>query len=81
MLPRRRRQSSAAHQFAGKPDGPCLNPECSNRTKKCQLTPIGLMPAEPIKGAHAFEGWGVVVQLIFRIGPKCYMIRVSNDCE
>jgi hypothetical protein len=65
----------------GKPDSPCLNPKCSNRNKKGQLTPIALMPAEPVKGAHTFGRWGGGVQLIFRMCRKCYTFRVSNQCD
>ena len=65
----------------GKPDSPCLNPRCPNRNKKGQLTPIALMPAEPVKGVHTFGQWGGGVQLIFRMCPKCYTIRVSNQSD
>jgi hypothetical protein len=65
----------------GKPDSPCLNPKCSNRNKKGRLIPIALMPAEPVKGVHTFGRWGGGVQLIFRMCPKCYTIRVSNECD
>jgi hypothetical protein len=65
----------------GKPDSPCLNPNCSNRKKRRQLIPIALMPAEPVKGVHTFGRWGGGVQLIFRVCPKCYTIRVSNQCD
>lgn len=65
----------------GKPGSPCLNPKCSNRKKKGQLTPIALMLAEPVKGVHAFGRWGGGVQLIFQICPRCYTIRVSNQCD
>lgn len=65
----------------GKPDSPCLNPRCPNRNKKGQLTPIALMPAEPVKGVHTFGRWGGGVQLIFRMCPKCYTIRVSNQSD
>src|SRR5262249_36021744 len=49
----------------GKPNSPCLNPKCSTRSKYGQLTPIALMPAEPMKGVHTFGRWGGGVQLIF----------------
>lgn len=65
----------------GKPDTPCLNPNCSDRKRRGQLIPIALMPAEPVKGVHTFGRWGAGVQLIFRICPKCYTIRVSNQCD
>ena len=65
----------------GKPDSPCLNPKCSNRNNKGQLIPIGLMPAEPLKGVHTFGRWGGGVQLIFRMCPRCYTIRVNNQCD
>ncbi len=65
----------------GKPDSPCLNPECSNRIRNGQLMPIALMPAEPVKGVHTFGKWGGGVQLIFRMCPKCFTIRVSNQCD
>jgi hypothetical protein len=65
----------------GKPNSPCLNPKCVNRHKKGQLTPIALLPAEPVKGIHTFGRWGGGVQLIFRMCPKCYTIRVSNQCD
>ncbi|AMV29074.1 hypothetical protein VT84_32060 [Gemmata sp. SH-PL17] len=65
----------------GKPDGPCLNPECSNRKTRGQLISIALMPAEPVRGVHTFGRWGGGVQLIFQMCPKCYTIRVSNQCD
>ncbi len=65
----------------GKPDDSCLNPECSNRTKRGQLTTIALVPAEPVKGIHTFGRWGGGVQLIVQICPRCYTIRVSNECD
>jgi hypothetical protein len=65
----------------GKPDNPCLNPKCSNRKKKSSLTTIALMPAEPVKGVHTFGRWGGGVQLIFQLCPKCYTVRVSNQCD
>lgn len=64
----------------GKPVSPCLNPMCVNRKKKGQLTTIALVPAEPVKGVHTFGKEGDGVQLIFRVCPKCYTIRVSNEC-
>jgi hypothetical protein len=65
----------------GKPDGPCLNPECSDRKKKGQLTPIALMPPEPVTGVHTFGRWGGGVQLIVQMCPQCYTVRVSNQCD
>jgi len=65
----------------GKPDSPCLNPECSNRKKRGQLTTIASMPAEPVKDVHTFGRWGSGVQLIIQMCPKCYTIRVSNQCD
>jgi hypothetical protein len=65
----------------GKPDSPCLNPKCSNRNKRGRLTPIALMPGEPVKGVHIFGRWGGGVHLIFCMCPKCYTIRVSNQCD
>ncbi len=64
----------------GKPDSPCLNPQCVNRDKKGQLTTIALVPAEPVAGVHTFGEFGDGTQLIFRMCPKCYAIRVSNEC-
>ena len=65
----------------GKPDSPCLNPTCANHNKKGHLMPIALMPAEPVQGVHTFGQWGGGVQLIFRMCPTCYTIRVSNQCD
>jgi len=65
----------------GKPDSPCLNPKCVNRDKKGQLTPIALVPAEPVAGVHTFGEFGSGVRLIFRMCPQCYTIRVSNECS
>lgn len=65
----------------GKPNDPCLNPECSNRKKRGTLTTISLMPAEPVPGVHTFGQWGGGVQLIVQMCPKCYTIRVSNQCD
>jgi hypothetical protein len=65
----------------GKPDTPCLNPKCPDRKKRGQLIPLALMPAEPVKGVHTFGRRGDGVQLIFRMCPKCYTIRVSNQCD
>jgi hypothetical protein len=65
----------------GKPDSPCLNPKCANRKKKGQLTPLALMPAEPVMGVHTFGRLGGGVQLIFMVCPKCCTIRVSNQCD
>ncbi len=65
----------------GKPGSPCLNPGCSNRKKRGKLTTIALMPAEPVEGVHTFGRWGGGVLLIFQLCPKCYTIRVSNQCD
>src|SRR5262249_13809973 len=65
----------------GKPNRPCLNPKCSNHAKRGKLSVISLMPAEPVKGVHTFGRWGSGVQLIFEMCPKCYTIRVSNQCD
>lgn len=65
----------------GKPGSPCLNPKCSNRRKRGQLTPIALVSAEPVKGVHTFGRWGRGVQLIFQLRAKCFTIRVSNQCD
>jgi hypothetical protein len=65
----------------GKPDGPCLNPKCSNRKKRGELRTIAMMPAEPVKGVHTFGRWGGSTQLIFQMCPKCHTIRVSNQCD
>ncbi len=65
----------------GKPDSPCLNPECPNRRRKGQLTTIALMPAEPVKGVQTFGRWGSSVQLIFLMCRECYTIRVTNQCD
>ena len=64
----------------GKPNGSCLNPSCLNHKIKGQLSTIALMPAEPVKGVHTFGLHGAGVQLIFQVCPKCYTIRVSNQC-
>ncbi len=65
----------------GKPNSPCLNPKCSNRKKWGSLTSIALMPAEPVEGVHTFGRWGSGVQLIFQLCPKCFTVRVSNQCD
>jgi hypothetical protein len=65
----------------GKPNSPCLNPNCSNRDKKSSLTTIALMPGEPVKGVHTFGRWGSCIQLVFQLCPKCYMVRASNQCD
>lgn len=64
----------------GKPDSPCLNPECPNRKKRGQLAPIALMPAEPVRGIRTFGRQGGGVQLTVQMCPRCYTIRVSNQC-
>ncbi|HEX4611658.1 MAG TPA: hypothetical protein VH092_25910 [Urbifossiella sp.] len=75
------REALSSPFMQGKPDGPCLNPTCSNRKKRGKLTPIVLMPAEPVAGVHTFGRWGSGVQLIFQLCPKCYTIRVTNQCD
>ncbi|AWM40364.1 hypothetical protein [Gemmata obscuriglobus] len=65
----------------GRPDDPCLNPACPNREKRGQLTPIALLPAEPVPGVHTFGRYGGGVQLIFQLCPECATIRVSNQCD
>jgi hypothetical protein len=65
----------------GKPTKTCLNPGCPNHNKKGHLSPIALVPAEPVKGVHTFGRWGGGVQLIFEICDKCDTIRVSNQCD
>jgi hypothetical protein len=67
--------------WQGKPDDPCLNPKCPHRKKRGALTTIALMPAEPVKGVHTFGRWGGGVQLVFQMCPKCYTIRVGNQCD
>ena len=75
-------EDALASPFAqGKPGSPCLNPECSFRTKRGQLTSIASMPAEPVKVVHTFGRWGGGVQLIVQMCPSCYTIRVSNQCD
>jgi hypothetical protein len=63
----------------GRPNTPCLNPRCPNRSRKGSLHPIALMPAQPVKGVHTFGEYGGGVWLIFRMCPKCHSIRVSNQ--
>lgn len=65
----------------GKPNSSCMNPKCSNLTKRGQLITIALMPAEPVKGIHTFGRWGSGVLLIVEMCLKCYTIRVSNQCD
>lgn len=64
----------------GKPDSPCLNPECPNMNKKGQLITFAMMPAEPVKGVQTFGEWSSGIRLIFRKCPKCDTIRVNNEC-
>jgi hypothetical protein len=64
-----------------RPDNQCLNPKCSNRKKRGQLTIIALLPAEPVSGVRTFGRWGGGVQLIFQMCPKCHTIRVTNQCD
>jgi hypothetical protein len=56
----------------GRSDRPCLNAKCPDRKKKGRLTPIALMPAEPVKGVHLIGRWSVGVQLISLMCPECY---------
>jgi len=74
-------QALSSPFMQGKPDSPCLNPKCSNCKKKSTLTTIALMPSEPVKGVHTFGRWGGGVLLIFQMCPRCYTIRVSNQCD
>lgn len=74
-------EEALSHPFLqGKPDSPCLNPECPDRHHKGRLVPIALMPAEPIPGLHLYGRWESGVRLIFRICPRCSTIRASNEC-
>lgn len=63
----------------GRPDDPCLNPKCVNRTKRGRLTPIALMPAEPVKGVQTYGEWSRGVRLIFMKCDRCHTIRVTNE--
>jgi len=65
----------------GKPDGNCMNPRCANHKKQGKLAVIALLPAEPVKGIHTFGQFGSGVELIFEMCPRCYTIRVSNQCD
>jgi hypothetical protein len=65
----------------GKPNNSCLNPNCTNHKKWGKLSVIALMPAEPVKGVHTFGPLGSGVQLIFELCPKCYTVRVGNQCD
>lgn len=65
----------------GIPNDPCLNPGCANHHTKGQLQVIALVPAEPVSGVHLFGEWGDGVRLIFQMCPKCYTIRVKNECD
>lgn len=65
----------------GKPNCPCLNPGCPNRDRKGRLTPLALMPAEPVKGVRTFGQWGGTTQIIFLLCPECHTIRVTNQCD
>lgn len=64
----------------GRPNGACPNPQCSNHNKAGKLTPIALMPAEPVTGVHTFGQWGNDTQLIFELCELCHTIRASNQC-
>lgn len=64
----------------GRPKGKCLNPDCGNHFQAGRLSTIALMPAEPVPGVHVFGEYGGDVTLIFQMCPKCYTIRVSNEC-
>lgn len=64
----------------GKPNNTCLNPDCVYHAAAGQLSVIALMSGEPIKGVHTFGKSGDDVTLIFELCPKCYTIRVSNEC-
>lgn len=64
----------------GRPNSPCLNPECSNSTEWGRLTTVAIVPAEPVEGIHTFGRWGSEVELIVQMCPKCYTFRVSNQC-
>ena len=62
----------------GRPDSSCLNPECSNFNHRKTLDIIATISPEPIAGLRL---WGRMdVQLIYEMCPKCYTIRVSNQC-
>jgi len=65
----------------GRPSSTCLNPRCPNHRERGRLSPLALMPAEPVKGVHTFGRWGGGVQLIVQICPKCFTIRVSNQSD
>jgi hypothetical protein len=65
----------------GKPEEPCLNPECELYDKRGMLTPIALIPAEPVKGAKTRGKWSGGTIYIFCMCPVCYSIRVSNQCD
>lgn len=65
----------------GKPDSPCLNPECPNHDRKGRLTPLALMSAEPVKGIRTCGPWGSTTQIIFLICPECHTVRVTNQCD
>jgi hypothetical protein len=63
----------------GRSSDPCLNPDCANFNEREQLIPIALVPSEPVKGVDTYGGHGV--EMIFAVCPKCYTIRVSNQCD
>jgi hypothetical protein len=42
---------------------------------------MSVYSTEAAQGVHTFGPWGGGVQLIFELCPKCYTIRVSNQCD
>jgi hypothetical protein len=71
-------EAVASPFMQGRPNDACLNPECANFHERDQLTPIALVPSEPVKGVDTYPVMDV--QIIFALCPKCYTIRVSNQC-
>jgi len=63
----------------GRPDHPCINPQCENHRLRGTLKVIGLIPAEPVNDIHTFGPYGSEVKLIFQICPACNTIRVCNE--
>lgn len=64
--------------YQGKYNRTCLNPDCSNHTKKRPLRTIAMMSAEPVEGVQTM-GPDAEDQFIYQICGKCHTIHVYDE--
>ena len=69
------------HPFAqGRPDTPCLNPDCSHFRSCRAQSPFCIVPSQPVPKTRIWGQHGQGVIIIFEICIACDTIHVTNQC-